>query len=162
LRKPEFAASHIDKRGEVKSILKEIAMSQLSDFAALTVYSKLDYENPGLRPKDVTGKNFLEMSAILFARIALMKSQMARIEESDWKPVFVQACEAELSRMRRTWDDDWLVLCDGKRFFLDLRNRYRVKGSPLRFKKAVMETMRATKSRGWVLIQQLLDEALKP
>jgi len=162
LRKPELAASHIDKRGEVKSIFREIALSQLPDFVAQAVYGALDYENPGLRPKEIAGKNFSEMSDVLFGRIALMKSQMDRIEESDWKQAFVQACEHEHHKMRAAWDNDWLVQCDGKRFFLDLHNRYRLKVSPLRFKKEIAETMRATKSKGWVQIHQLLDEALGP
>jgi hypothetical protein len=147
LRKPELATSHIDKRGEVKSIFKEIAFSQLPDFVAQAVYSRLDYENPGLRPKEISGKNFSEMSDVLFARIALMKSQMGRVVETDWKQAFVQACEQELHKMRAAWDGDWLIRCDGKRFFLDLHNRYRLNVSPLRFKKEVIETMRANRSR---------------
>ena len=96
LRNPELSVLNIDKRGEVRKIFKEIAFSQLPDFVAQTVYRKLDYENLGLRPKEVSGKNFHDMSDILLARIALVKAQMGRIDETDWKQEFIHACEDEL------------------------------------------------------------------
>ena len=147
-------------RGELQTELFNLAFNQLQDFVSNDVYNKYFYENLGIRPKELVGKQFSEMSNILFGRINTLKKQIESLSEIDWKKEFIEKCEAEVSLRAGDWKPQWITLCDGKRFFSDLHQKYKLKMKPLKFKKMIIERMQHEKSEGWILIQSLLTEGL--
>ena len=95
----EISKDRIDNRGEIQTILRGIAVSQLQEAVATDIYNGLAYENPGLRPKEILGKTYLEMADVLFSRLGTLKNQIGGLAEVDWKKDFVSRC------MRSTRDD---------------------------------------------------------
>ena len=161
LNDTEISKDRIEARGKVQAVFKEIAVSQLKEAVATDKYNEMAFENAGLRPREIIGKSYADMSDILFSRLQTMKSQICMLSETDWKSAFVSACEEEHSRRQAQWDSDWLTLCDGKRFFRELHQLYGVKVSPIKLKKMVVERMQREQTDAWVLIEKILADALK-
>jgi len=125
------------------------------------VYSQLGYENPGFRPKEVVNKKFPEAASILFTRIAKIQSQLCVLSMADWCDEFSKKCGEEHAKELAIWEADWLTLCDGKRFFLDLHSQFDLRLSPQQFKKLIIEKMEREQSEGWVLVEKLLTDAIR-
>ncbi len=160
LRDQEVSNERIEKRGEVQNIFKELAMSQLGELVAKDVYERLKYENSGLRKREIKGKSFKETAEILFARLASIKNQICSLDENTWLIDFEKACSEENEKKLAEWETEWPSQCDGKRFFNDLHRRFRLKLSPLKFKKLIVEKMKYQKTETWVVLEHLLKEAL--
>jgi hypothetical protein len=93
----ELSRDHIENRGEVHNIFKEIAVSQLRETVAIGVYNTFAFENLGLRPKEIAGKTYPEMADVLFSRVEVLKTQIGGIgglTDTDWKQAFISKCEA--------------------------------------------------------------------
>lgn len=155
------SARRINSRGEVVGVFKRLAMSQLQEVVAQNVYSEMHYENLGLRSKEIANKNYAEISDVLFNRIQVVQGQVNELRENEWKGDFVSRCRTEQLVQEAQWEAEWLTLCDGKKFFRDLHQEFGVKASPLKFKKMIVERMHNEKADAWVLVSQLLSEALK-
>jgi hypothetical protein len=125
------------------------------------IYNLFLYENPGFRPKDIANKTYGESAGLLFARLATLQSQLRSLNEKDWCDLFLNKCEAEETKERATWEAEWLNLCDGKRFFLDLHSHFDLKISPQKFKKLIIERMEKEQSEGWVVVEKLIADAIR-
>jgi hypothetical protein len=101
------------------------------------------------------------MADVLFSRVGVLKTQICGLVEADWKKDFISQCEAEHAKRKAAWESDWIVLCDGKRFFRDLHQRYGVKISSLKLKKMIVERMQREQTDAWVLVEKLLSDGLK-
>ncbi len=127
----------------------------------MTLTQEVYYDNPGLRPREITNKTYPEIADVLFNRLATLQRQMSRLTEKDWKSEFAEKCRVEHEAQEAQWEADWLTLCDGKRFLRDLHNTFGVRASPLRFKKMIVERMQSEQADSWVLVNQLLSDALR-
>jgi predicted ATPase len=161
LRRQDVAVKSIPTRGEVPATFKEIAISQIPRIVIEKVYNQLHYENPGFRPRDIMNKKFPEAASTLFARLATIQSQLCGLNVDDWCANFSTKCEEEYAKQRAIWEADWLSLCDGKRFFLDLHSQFEFRLSPQQFKKLIIEKMEREQSEGWVLVEKLLADAIR-
>jgi len=121
----------------------------------------MGYENPGLRPREIMGKTYADMSEVLFTRLEDIQRQVASLNRAKWKKEFVENCQTKEKIERTQWESDWLMLCDGKRFFRDLYQHYKIKKSYLKFKRLIVERMKSEQTDAWILIKNLLTEALK-
>jgi predicted ATPase len=161
LKPTDISKKSIQSRGEVAAIFKEIALSQLPGVAITKVYNTLEYENPGLRPKEVLGRNYEEAAQILFSKLAKIQGQLCPLNQTDWCDQFVVNCKLHATNEQARWEGEWLNLCDGKRFLKDLHSRFEVRLRPLQFKKLIVEKMEQEQSAGWVLVEKLISEALR-
>ena len=155
LREQDISLKSIPSRGEVPAVFKEIAISQLPALVVDKVYKDLAYENSGFRPKEVASKDYADSAQTLFDRLEKIKAQLCTLERSGWCSDFETRCNAEYSLELAKWEVDWLVLCDGKRFFKDVHSRFEVKISPLKLKKLIIERMEKEQLVGWVLVESL-------
>ena len=121
----------------------------------------MQYENPGLRPREIMGKTYADMADSLLTRLKNIQSQVIGLDGENWKKDFEKKCQEKENNELSKWESDWLVLCDGKRFFRDLHHHYGVKVSFLKFKKMIVERMKSEQTDAWILIERLLADALK-
>jgi hypothetical protein len=161
LNDKEISRDRIEQRGEVGTIFRDIAIEQLREVVARSVYESMSYEHPGIRPREIRGKSYRDIGNVFFVRLQTMQGQLPELDDLQWCDDFVARCEAEHRQRLLTWETDWLTLCDGKRFFQDLHQRYGVKVSHLKLKKLIVERMERENSDSWVLVQQLLTDALR-
>ena len=157
----EISTRRIESRGEVLKNFKDIAISQLQEVVAKSIYDEMQYENPGLRPREIMGKTYADMADSLLTRLKNIQSQVIGLDGENWKKDFEKKCQEKENNELSKWESDWLVLCDGKRFFRDLHHHYGVKVSFLKFKKMIVERMKSEQTDAWILIERLLADALK-
>ena len=159
----ELSKQRIATRGEANQVLKAIAMSQLKETTARIVYEGYGYENSGLRPKEITGQDTFEgMAKPLFNRLEVIATQVDGLSQTAWEEEFVKRCSAEEARHLEVWDSEWSSKCDGQRFFRDLYEKFEIKVSALKFKKIIVDAMGRQQTEAWLLVEQLLKDALKP
>lgn len=56
---------------------------------------------------------------------------------------------------------NWRSKCSGKRLFRDLQERYRIKLSPAAFKETMIQSLAASKSETWRLLESIVSDALR-
>jgi hypothetical protein len=161
LKTPDIAKKSIGARGEVPEVFKRIAISQIPRQVVERIYNLYMYENPGVRPKEITNKAYGDAGSVLFSRLEKLQVQIGSLREKEWCDDFVIKCEEEEKKERATWEAEWLVLCDGKRFLRDIHMEFGVKVSVQKFKKIIVERMERDQSEGWVLVEKLLSEAIR-
>ncbi len=162
LRDDGISWDRIENRGDVPAIFRDIALSQLDDTIAEIVYKKQAFGSLGLPPhRDLIGKSFAECGGLLFDRISAVQQQLGKIDGPTWRAEFEQSCQKHLVALRPKWQVEWIQLCDGKRFFRDLHFRYKVKVSPIKLKVRIMERLANERAEEWILVENVLKEALR-
>ncbi len=147
--------------GEASKLFADTARTQLVSRVIEEVYDAYEYENPGLRPKEVSDKNFGEAAQVLFARLEAVQAQVLKIKKSDWDAEFVKKCESLLQAREQEWQDGWLIKCNGKQFFRDLYVKCGIGVAPLILKRRILMQCKLTGSEGWKLLQAALKELLE-
>ncbi len=79
LKDSNLASESIQLRGEVYNTLRQLAFDQIPLIAAEIAYATFGFENPGIRPKELAGKNFSEMAQVLGTRLQVMQSQLSEL-----------------------------------------------------------------------------------
>jgi predicted ATPase len=156
LKNPEVIRNPLANQAEVSKLVKGLAMSQLTEFAAREVYRGYELEDPGIRPGDINGKSLEGISSALVARLQKIRGQVGPIDLEKWKTEFISACEKKINELEPTWDARWVELCDGKRLFVDMGKQLTLRMSVSKFKKRVMLEMRLATSVTWRQIDSLL------
>ena len=98
------------------------------------------------------------------SRFQSRHSACPECKRDDWCGEFIAKCELEFSKEGPKWDAEWLELCDGKRFSNDLYSNPKIKMNikPLKFKRFIIERMEREQRDGWVLVEKLISDALRP
>lgn len=160
LMNPEIVREPLGSPGEVNSILRDMAFSQLPELAARHVYESYDFGGLGLRRDDLSGKSIEGMSRALFDRLMLVKAQLARIDEGGWVSNFENAVRMEQERLRAVWETTWMEDCDGKRLIDDLSRKVTFRSSVKQFKIRLIKEMAINQSASWKVIEAKLREML--
>jgi hypothetical protein len=160
LKEQGIAGKPVRNVGQLQSILKRLAKEQLNGLVAKSVYEKYAFENPGLRPQEIEGKTFAEISSVLFKRLQTVKKQLEPLVESDWNHYFLAECEQMKESQEEIWDAKWIEDCDGKRLFKDLQKELQIRMSLQHFKRLVMTQMRNERSEDWRTVESRLKELL--
>lgn len=159
LKDSDIVKEPVANEGELSRLLKKLAMGHLDDAVARETYDAMAYDNPGRRPRELTGKTFDEASSILFSRLERISQQLAGIDQADWRSNFVRRCEARKAELQPLWDAEWKERCDGKRLFKELQQNVQMKISMKAFKRRVMERMRGVPTTdNWRAIEGLLKQ----
>lgn len=146
--------------GDVQKMLRQLAFEQLDDLVARKVYSTYDYVDAGIRAKEICGKSLDDISDIVVGRLIRIKTQLAGIDEEEWRVEFIQKCTEERQRMASIWEAKWMNECDGKRLFGDMCQKIKLSMAPRRFKIRVIDEMRLKRSENWRTIEGLLSDLL--
>jgi predicted ATPase len=163
LRDDGISRDKIEARGETSGILRGIALTQLNDTVALNIYNQFGFGNLGPPPqRDLYGKTFGESAGLLFGRISSVQNQISSLQAREWCAEFERLCHQELDMLRPKWEQGWVTLCDGKRFFRDLHSRFGIKVTPIKLKVRIMERLERERADEWVLVESILRDALKP
>lgn len=159
----DITTKPIKNTGEVNKLIKGLALSQLDEYSARIVYNEFKYTNPGLRSKEIKGKNINEIAESLLSGLLELKGQISSLDESSWKDNFLKECTERKKGLLKTWEDRWEEECDGKRLFLDLQKNISLKISLSKFKKNVIEKMKnsTNKSQDWNLLENLIKNFIE-
>jgi hypothetical protein len=156
------AEAKIESKGALRTLLCELAMSQVTDEAVRQVYAPKEPDNCGIRSKEILGKTTAESANILFDRINRLRSSLVSLDRSQWIDDFMKSCADRERALREDWDTNWRKKCNSKRVLKDLQGRLRIKVSLSFLKSEVMKEMRYAKSEDWRVIESMLVQSIKP
>jgi hypothetical protein len=135
-------------------------MSQVNDQVIKEAYNEYNFENLGLRAKEVENLDFRSAADQLFGRIDRTKHQIGNLGHESWKEEFVEICERKKHVLSASWEAAWRDECDGKRLFDDLYRRRQFRLPQLKLKKKMIQLMRTRNTANWQSLQRLLTEFL--
>jgi hypothetical protein len=156
----ELGVSDLGSRGEFEKKIKELALQQLTEVVARTVYNEKSPESPGLRNNDVEGKNFDEMAEALSIRLTRIQADVQGFDASTWKDEFVQECQQKHQELTPTWNESWIKYASGKRLIDDLYKNYKINISKLALKRKLAKRILVNKSEDWTLVKSKIIDAL--
>jgi hypothetical protein len=156
----EITAEPLSNEGEVSRLLKQLAMSQVNDQVIKEAYSQFNFENLGLRAKEVENLDFRSAADQLFGRIDRTKHQIGGLGQESWREKFVEICNGKKHVLSASWEAAWRDECDGKRLFDDLYRRRQFRLPQLKLKKKTIQLMRTRNTANWQSLQRLLTEFL--
>jgi hypothetical protein len=156
LRDGNIVGRPANSAGDISEFVKTAAMSHIDDYVIQSVYNSLNYENPGLRRSDISGRSIREAAVSLFKRLERVGDQMEGVKKIDWITEFEQQCEARKTDERRVWEAKWQELCDGKRLIQQIHEKYGARMSLLQFKVRIIENMAISQSPNWRAVDGLL------
>jgi predicted ATPase len=156
LKDADLLRDPLPNEGEVSKTLRELAMSQIDEFVARQVYINYQFDDPGLRGTEIRGKNLEQIANVLVMRLDKIKGQIGSLNTANWKTEFLEKGEGIRRQEVLVWEARWQELCDGKRLFEDLFQRFKFKIHLTKFKKRVMLGMRSRPTANWRSIESLL------
>lgn len=158
----EVKAKGLSSRGDFEATLRTLAMSQLIRVVVRKLYSGMEPENPGLRPAEIANGTYEEIGRRLVQRLAVIKSQLASLDQPAWVTAFVHSAGAEEAKLRDEWTASWIKVCDGKQLIDDLYHTYQIPLGKLELKRKIVKLMAAEQTEDWQLVKNKLRDALSP
>lgn len=156
-----YADTKIESKGSLRTLLRELALEQLSDEVVRRVYSPLEPENCGLRSKELVGKSPTECATLLFDRIDKTRKSISNIDREEWIKKFTSDCTKLDGELREDWETNWRKRSNAKRLFNDLLSRQKMRTSISFIKAEMMKEMRFEKSEDWRVMESLLVQSIK-
>jgi len=155
------AEMKIESKGALRTRLRELAMGQVTDEAVRQIYTPLEPENCGIRPKEMIGKSAAESATVLFDRIEKLRGVLEPLDRTRWITEFTQSCAEREKVLREDWDTNWRKRCNAKRVLKDLQAQLRVKAAISFLKSEMMKEMRFSKSEDWRVMESMLVQCVK-
>jgi hypothetical protein len=157
----KHAALAPESRGTFSADLKQMALAQLPELAAKIEYASEEPENCGLIAKELRGLGCPAIASKLADRLQRVSVSLTTFDRSVWEPTFTKKLEATCAGLKSEWELNWRSKCSGKRLFRDLQERYRIKLSPAAFKETMIQSLAASKSETWRLLESIVSDALR-
>ncbi|MHB8592687.1 MAG: DUF4435 domain-containing protein, partial [Vulcanimicrobiaceae bacterium] len=157
----ECSAETFRSREELQRSLRDMAMAQLDDTIAKTVYQETGFRDVQMRSADVEGHDLPEIAAIQFRRLEACRKQLDMVTR-EWQGDFIARCNKRKAGMLGEWEANWPVLCNGKRLLRDLHRSRPMNLSQEKFMRRIMERLRSDKRPTWRTIEGLLYQLLTP
>ena len=161
LKMPDITNSPKSDQGEVSTILRNLALSQLDAIVAKEIYQSFDYKSPLLRAEDLGKQSLQEIASSLFIRLSLAKESLKFQSEEEWETQFYASCTKRRKELELIWEAKWKELCDGKRLFEDFQKLGILRISNPLFKRKIIQQMKSVSSENWRLAESLLKELIK-
>lgn len=157
----KHAETKVESKGALRTLLRELAMNQVTDEAVRQVYAPKEPENCGIRPKEIVGKSVAESADLLFDRIEKLRMSLAPLDRSGWIADFTKSCAERETVLRDDWDTSWRKRCNAKRVLKDLQAHLRVNAAISFLKSEMMKEMRFAKSEDWRVMESMLVQSIK-
>ncbi len=152
----EVVHTPLKNEGEVRMLLKNLAVSQLRDVALRSKYAENDFISLGLRKEDLVPPSTQDIAEALAARIQDAKSKLEHFDAAAWSESFAASVELKRAQLETTWESSWVSLCDGKRLLIDLSKEVTLRMSQKKFKLRVMKEMALARTPNWLEMESSL------
>jgi predicted ATPase len=159
-KEPDIAKKPFASEGEVRRLMRDLALQQLTLIAAREVYGSYSYQNASLRTEDFRGSSLAELSENFFKRASTARASIPDETRESWTGRFVAEAEARCKELQNTWEAKWHELCDGKQLISDLHKAAGLRVSEATFKARIVREMRDTTSDNWRLVRDILTDFL--
>jgi predicted ATPase len=160
LKSSEYVINPVSNVGEVKRLLKELALRQVNVLAARDTFAALKYAGVGARSADLEGGEIPDIADRLYNRVSEAQSCFGGVDLLTWRSGFIQNAEKRAADLRAQWDMNWPKLCNGKQLFTALQKSQGIKMNLRKFKKIVIQEMRLRETADYRAMDHLLQSIL--
>lgn len=157
----EVVHTPLNNEGEVRTLLKKLAVSQLRDVALRSEYAENHFLGLGLRKEDLNPESTQDIAEALAERIQGEKVKLERFDAALWLASFPAKVELKREKLEKTWESSWVSLCDGKRLLLDLSREVTPRMSLRKFKLRVMKDMALARTPNWCEMESALKNLVE-
>ena len=157
----EVVHAPLRNEGEVRRLLTKLALSQLRDVAIRSLYAERGFVSLGLRKEDLGPQSTETVARALAERIQSAKAKLESFEANAWPQTFVSAVELKTAELEKTWESNWVPLCDGKRLLIDLSKELTLRMSQKKFKLRLMKEMALARTPNWLEMESSLKMLLQ-
>ena len=116
---------------------------------------------PGLRKDDLSPTSTQAIAESLSVRIQAAKSKLETIDLNTWPQAFSTAVDLKSIELEKTWESNWVPLCDGKRLLMDLSKEVTLRMSQKKFKLRLMKEMALYRTPNWLEMESSLRTLLE-
>ena len=156
----EVVRDPLKNEGEVRRLLSKLALSQLRDVAIRTLYAEAEFVGLGLRKDDLSPASTEAIAQALAVRIQAAKQKLESFNADSWPQSFAAAVEAKRAELEKTWESNWVPLCDGKRLLIDLSKKVTLRMNQKKFKLRLMKEMALARTPNWIEMESSLKNLL--
>lgn len=160
-RNRRFSDRELSNVTETRNILREIALEQVSDVAARSVFKELGLEGICFDMNAVSNQDPRSVASDLMKQIDAIKNIIASIESRGFQGEFERLYIKKRKEIFEQWGDEWCKVCNGKRLFESLRLKGYVKGDLLSLKKQIANEMSVRQTETWRSLESFLQELIK-
>jgi predicted ATPase len=157
----EVVQNPLKNEGEVRSLLTQLALSQLRDVALRSLYTANNFVGLGLRKDDLKLESTEAIVELLSNRIQTAKSQLEQFDLDTWPQDFTTKVKSKQIELEKTWESKWDILCDGKRLLEDLSKQVALRMNQKKFKLLLIKEMALSKTQNWLEVEALLKTLLQ-
>jgi energy-coupling factor transporter ATP-binding protein EcfA2 len=151
----------VSNEGEVATLFRKLALSQLDGIVASEVYKQFGYKSPTLRSEDIDSHELLgDMASALYDRAESSRASITLKNQESWTQEFLALCAARRKELEVVWEARWKENCDGKRLFRDFCKVGGLKIPLSAFKNQIVGRMRDTSSENWRVVESRLKELI--
>ncbi|MES2202067.1 MAG: AAA family ATPase [candidate division FCPU426 bacterium] len=146
--------------GEIRNILKEIALKQIIGIVSKKIYNEFEFKNLSFRDGLVDSCDSIEGAAdILAAKIEEVGDKFKKYVLDDWKAEFLDKAKRYEVQHKSEWEEDWIKKCDGKALLENFHRKMKLPISNKEFKRKIMEAIVNNETENWKTIQGLISIA---
>ena len=159
-RNKDFSCKQINTVTDCEDQIKEIAFSQLDAACALLTFKKMGFENIKFdisKFKNSTKDNIISE---IINQINSVQNIIGDIDKN-FKQNFEEIFDSYHRDKSKSWDKDWIKLCNGKLLFENMHKKEIFHCSPLNFKKEIMTRMKNAKSENWNKMRKMFEDFLR-
>ena len=95
------------------------------------------------------------------ARIQTAKSKLETFDVNTWSQTFASAVDEKRAELEKTWESNWVPLCDGKRLLIDLPKELTLRMNQKKFKLRLMKEMALSRTPNWLEMESSLKTLLQ-
>jgi predicted ATPase len=161
LKDPSVTRAPVESEGDVRKLMRDLALEQLDNVAAREVYSSYQYLDASLRAEDFKGASVETLASAFYDRMAAARASIADISKDQWTSRFVADVAQRRQSLVEVWEAKWPEICDGKKLISDLHKKSSMKMSESVFKARIVRGMREASSENWRLVRDILTNLLK-
>lgn len=161
LQDEEVVQNPLKNEGEVKKLLFKLALTQLRDVALRSVYESNGFVGLGLRKDDFKLDDTAEIANSLAERIEIAKERLAKFDRVTWTEKLFSEVVAKQQELEKSWESNWIKLCDGKRLLIDLSKKVQFRMNQKKFKLRIIKEMASSRTQTWVEMESLLKGLLQ-
>jgi hypothetical protein len=138
-----------------------LAKRQLRGLIVEKTFKNLNLQDIRLMAEDKKD-SFAEAATSLFAKLKVIRGQIASSEEEKWVSDFISSCEQQFEAEDADWTENWIDKCSGKQLLIDVYSHARPKADITMFKRSLLTANKLKVSQSWLLlrstVQELVDE----
>jgi hypothetical protein len=155
-----LAKKPITNIAALKKKLKHLAMKQVNEIAFWSRYNAL-FGDSDLKLREIRGKSYAEVAKLVAKRIVVIKTRLSATAGKSWESDFVKECQVKEDELKRTWEEEWPKLCDGKQLIRDLHEEIGFTEGLERLKVRIINGMAAGKTELWEDVENKLQILMK-